>query len=68
MEKILPALSEEESGVYRRGRNAHTTHTPKNATGADYHTATGLESLLGYLYLKGRIDRIRELFDMMCEE
>ncbi len=61
MRNIEPMLTEEEADVYRRGRNAHTTHTPKNASSADYHTATGLETLFGYLYLLGRIDRIREL-------
>lgn len=61
MQTIEPMLTEEEAAVYRRGRNAHTGHTPKNATGADYHAATGLEALLGYLYLCDRIERIREL-------
>ncbi|MBQ3928825.1 MAG: ribonuclease III [Clostridia bacterium] len=61
MRSIEPLLTEEEADVYRRGRNAHTSHTPKNASNADYHTATGLEALFGYLYLSGSIERIREL-------
>lgn len=68
MEKIFPLLTEEEQSVYKRGRNAHTTHTPKNATSADYHGATGMEALFGYLYLKGRLKRLRELFVLMCQE
>ena len=68
MEKILPLLTEEEQSVYKRGRNAHTTHTPKNATSADYHSATGMEALFGYLYFKGRLKRLRELFVLMCQE
>lgn len=68
MEKIMPLLTEEEQAIYKRGRNAHTTHTPKNATGADYHSATGLETLFGYLYLKGELIRLRELFLAMCRE
>ena len=68
MEKILPLLTEEEQSVYKRGRNAHTTHTPKNATSADYHSATGMEALFGYLYLKGRLKRLRDLFVQMCQE
>lgn len=68
MEKILPFLNEEEQGIYKRGRNAHTTHTPKNATSADYHSATGMEALFGYLYLKGQLTRLRELFLLMCRE
>lgn len=58
---IFDILSQEERDVLKRGRNAHTSHTPKNATSADYHAATGFEALLGYLYLCGRIERIREL-------
>lgn len=61
VEKLMPILTEEELDILKRGRNAHTQHIPKNATSADYHSATALEALLGYLYLAGRIDRIREL-------
>lgn len=61
VEKLIPILTEEELEVLKRGRNAHTQHIPKNATSADYHSATALEALLGYLYLAGKIDRIREL-------
>ena len=61
MTRIEPLLSEEELDIYRRGRNAHTSHTPKSATNAEYHTATGFEALCGYLYLCGKIDRLREL-------
>ena len=57
MERLLPLLTEEEEAAYRRGRNAHTART-----GGDYHKATGLEALFGYLYLSGHIDRVRELF------
>ena len=56
-------LTEEEEAVFKRGRNAHTARS-----GADYHRATGLESLFGYLYLAGRIDRVRELFALCVEE
>ena len=61
VEKLMPILTEEELDVLKRGRNAHTQYIPKNATSADYHSATALEALLGYLYLAGRIERIREL-------
>ena len=57
MERLLPCLTEEEEAVFKRGRNAHTARS-----GADYHRSTGLEALFGYLYLSGRIDRVRELF------
>ena len=63
MAKILPLLTEEEEAVFKRGRNAHTARS-----GADYHRSTGLEALFGYLYLDGRIDRVRELFSLCMED
>lgn len=63
MNRLLPHLTEEEEAVFKRGRNAHTARS-----GADYHRSTGLEALFGYLYLDGRIDRIRELFSLCVEE
>ena len=65
--RIEPMLTEEESDVLRRGRNAHPGHVPKNADPAVYHYATGLETLFGYLYLKGEIARLRELFHAISE-
>lgn len=65
-ERISGALTEEELAVYKRGRNANATSSPKHATLADYRRATGVEALFGYLYLKGEIGRIRELFDLAC--
>jgi len=65
---ILPLLTEEEQAVYRRGRNSHTATVPKGASVGEYHAATALESLFGYLYLQGRTDRLNELFDAMMEE
>lgn len=66
--KILPLLSEEELTVLKRGRNAHTNHKAKNASEGDYHLATGLEALFGYLYLSGRIERLRDLFSLIVYE
>ena len=60
-------LTEEEQEVFKRGRNAHTSHTPKNMTNADYHTATGFEALFGYLYLEKREERLNELFAKIWE-
>ena len=60
---FLEILSEEELAVFKRGRNAHTSHTPKNSSEAQYHKATGFEALFGYLYLKGEYDRLTELFN-----
>ena len=57
-------LTSEEAAQYRRGRNAHSGTVPKNASVADYHTASGFEALVGYLYLSGRTDRLTELMDI----
>ena len=54
-------LTEEEKAVYRRGRNSKTTAMAKNATMKDYRMATGFEALMGWLYLKGSMDRLVEL-------
>lgn len=62
---IEDSLTEKESNIFKRGRNAHTTHTPKNMTNADYHTATGIEALFGFLYLSGETERLRELFGII---
>ena len=62
--ELLPVLTEDETAVFKRGRNAHSAHSPKNQSDADYRYATGLESLYGYLYLCGKTDRIKELFEM----
>ena len=63
MERILPLLSAEERGVYRRAHNGgHISNVPKSATVGQYRAATGMEALFGYLYLSGRLPRIRELF------
>lgn len=61
MEVIEPMLTEEEHGVYKRGRNAKSPTMAKNATMADYRRATGFEALMGYLYLKEDFGRIVEL-------
>ena len=65
---ILPFLSEEEDAVFKRGRNFHTNHSPKSATAQDYHMATGLETLFGYLYLSGKNERLSFLFSQIWEE
>lgn len=62
MERLLPHLSEEEAAYFRRGRNIGHTNTPKNATVAQYRSATGMEVLFGYLHLTGQEARARALF------
>ena len=63
MRAILPLLTEKETEVFKRGRNAHTSHTPKNQSGCDYHYATGFEALVGYLYLKDETERLTLLLN-----
>ena len=65
---LLPALTERESGVYKRGRNAHSHAAPKGTTEGEYHAATGLETLFGWLYLREERERIEELFALLWEE
>jgi ribonuclease-3 family protein len=64
-EKLLPVLTEEELSVFRRGRNTRVNSVPHSATLEEYHASTGFETLFGYLYLKGRNDRLNELFGMI---
>lgn len=61
MKEIEPLLSEEEVAVYKRGRNAKSYTSAKNASIIDYRIATGFEALIGYLYLKENMDRIFQL-------
>lgn len=60
---IEEMLTEEEAIVLRRGRNAKSVSIPKNGNVTEYRHATGLEALIGYLYIEGKIDRIKELID-----
>lgn len=61
---IEEMLTEKEQAVLRRGRNAKSVSTPKNGDMTEYRHATGLEALIGYLYIDGQIDRIKELIDV----
>ncbi|MCR5604144.1 MAG: ribonuclease III [Lachnospiraceae bacterium] len=60
-------LTEEEQRIYRRGRNAKSPTTAKNATVGEYRRATGIEALAGYLYLNNRTERLVELIKMGIE-
>lgn len=65
---IESELTENELSVYKRGRNAHVNSVPKNSSVGEYHSATGLEALFGYLYLSGNEIRARELFKIIFED
>ncbi len=64
VKELLPHLNENEEYIFKRGRNAHSAHSPKNQSDADYRYATGLETLYGYLYLCGETQRIKEIFKL----
>lgn len=65
VEDILQYLNEFEMEVYKRARNYKTANIAKNAKVNDYKRATGLEAIIGYLYLCGNIERINEIFGFM---
>ena len=61
LEKLMPLFTEEETEIFKRGRNAKKATKSKNASVAEYNRSTGFEAVLGFLYLTGRYDRIAEL-------
>lgn len=68
LEILEPLLSEAEANVLRRGKNASKASVAKHATVQEYRASTGLECLLGWLYLRGENDRIQQLFDAVWAE
>lgn len=64
-EAIASRLTEEEEAAFKRGRNFRTNNTPKSSSAKQYHTATGLETLFGWLYLSEQTERMRMLFDVI---
>lgn len=68
MSVLEPLLTEEELAAYKRGRNAKSATKAKNATVLDYRRATGFEALMGYLYLKGNMERLLELVKIGLEK
>ncbi len=68
VQNILPFLTEEETDVYRRGRNVSPHAVPKAASREEYQAATAVEALYGYLWLQGKRERLNELFSLMMGE
>ena len=68
LEILEPLLTEAEANVMRRGKNASKASVAKHATVQEYRASTGLECLLGWLYLRGENDRIQQLFDAVWTE
>ena len=63
MHEIEDKLTENESYIFKRGRNAKSATIPKNADVRDYRMATGFEALVGYLYLIGDTERLEFIFN-----
>ena len=68
VERLLPKLTEDEMAVFKRGRNAKVNSVPQKASEGEYHAATGLEALFGWLYLQGKVERINELYTVIMGE
>lgn len=64
---MLEILTDDETAVYKRGRNAKSNTAPKNADMADYRKATGFEALIGFLYLSEETERLNELMNIAYE-
>jgi len=64
---IETGLSEQEVGVFKRGRNSESTRKPRNTTLAIYKKSTGFEALIGYLYLSNKSERIDELYNVIFD-
>jgi ribonuclease-3 family protein len=67
MDKLLPLLTEEETRIFKRGRNTNPHSVPQKATRREYQVATGMEALFGWLYLQGQTERLNELFQAIME-
>jgi len=61
--RIENMLEEDELDVYKRARNSSKSSAPKSSSTLEYRRATGLEALFAYLYLNGRDERMKQLFD-----
>lgn len=68
IEKLLPMLDEVEAQVYKRARNYKSTNSAKHASPIEYKRATGLEAVLGYLYVSGQADRLNSFLNQISEQ
>lgn len=68
IDKLLPLFTEDEMAVFKRARNHKTLSQAKNANIIDYKRATGLEAVIGYLYLTKQINRLNELLSYSVGE
>ena len=68
IDKLLDVFTDEELAIYKRGRNSSPNTIAKNASVAEYKKASGLEAVIGYLYLTGEHDRLNNLLKISMEE
>ncbi len=68
LDRVLPSLTEEETDVFRRAKNAKKGSKSKSASHLEYNRSTGFEAVIGYLYLTGRAERMKELFALSTAE
>ncbi|MCR5808334.1 MAG: Mini-ribonuclease 3 [Clostridiales bacterium] len=66
--RVEGVLTEEEAAVFRRGRNGHMGTIPRNASIGDYRLATGVEAVVGWLYLRGDDGRLNELMQIILND
>ncbi|SEC20992.1 Mini-ribonuclease 3 [Paenibacillus sp. GP183] len=64
LEGLMPILTEEEKSIVKRGRNAKSGTTAKNAKVLEYRYSTAFECLIGYLYYTQAYERLKELMDI----
>jgi ribonuclease-3 family protein len=67
LHKLAPILTPEETDIVKRGRNAKSGTQPKNTDVVQYRQSTGFEALIGYLFLQGRKERLREILDVTID-
>lgn len=68
LEKLLPMLTQEESEIVRRARNAKSKHKAKNFNEEEYKKATAFEALIGFLYLTKQEERLEEILKISVSE
>ncbi len=68
LDKLFPLFTEEETDIFRRGKNAKKATKSKSATHLEYNRSTGFEAVIGYLYLTGKTERIKELLSVQSAE
>lgn len=67
LDKVSPLFTEQEEDIFRRARNAKKNSKSKSASHLEYNRSTGFEAVLGFLYLTGKDERIKELLQKSDE-